>query len=240
MDKEKNPGWEAIEKAKSRKQSKPQTKEQSDFDNLHDFIKNYGTSTNWVQSLTFGLGGMGRESETLIKAFRPVALKIMESAIFYGGGLRGGHLYGNHYESYHIEDLHQFIYKLSNLIDRYETSISGWPSETQEYWFSEAVRYLEVFMAGVYIFKGRRAEQPFKTALSNLKTIKKEVLAKPDIVPRMSKSKLKQDVADIFRKHIQAPGTIIGDRVSELLALFEIKTSPSAILKKLSPKKHTS
>jgi hypothetical protein len=233
-------GQEVLERAKSRKQTKPQTEEQSKFDGLHDFIKNYdGTGINWLPFITYGLGFMGEGDERLIKALRPVALKIMESAIFYGGGLKSGCKSGNYYESYPIEDLSQFIYELSRLLDRYETRVSGWPSETQEYFFSEAVRNLKVFMAGVYIFKGRRAEQPFKTALSNLKTIKKKVLAKPDITPQMSKSKLKKDVADIFRKHIQAPRTIIADRVSELLALFEIKTSPSAIAKKLPRKKHT-
>jgi hypothetical protein len=172
-------------------------------------------------------------------AISPIAIKIMESGIFYGGGLKGWYLRGDHYESYPIRDLGQFIYDLSHLLDIYEMEVTGWDSELQVYFFSEGVRYLKLFTTGVRMFKGKRAAQPFKTMLRDLKSLEKEVSAKPDSPPRVSRSALKQQVADIFYGHIQAPGTIIADQVSELLTLFGIETTPSSILKKLPRKKHT-
>lgn len=223
-------GWEVLERAKSKKQTKPQTKEQSEFDGLHDFIKNYdGTSVNWLPFLTYGLGFMGEEREKFINVFRPEALTIMESAIFYGGGLKGGHLYGNHYEFYHIENLQQFIYKLSKLINRYKTRVSGWPSDFQTDCFAKGMEHLKIFWMGVQMFKGKQVAKPFKTMLRALMSLEKGVSDKPDIKPKVSRSALKQKVVNICCEHIQAPDSIMSKRIAELLMVFDIPATPEGI-----------
>jgi hypothetical protein len=174
------------------------------------------------------MGEQAEQAEQLIKALRPVALKIMESGIFYDGGLKGWHLCENHYKFHPIKDLNQFIYELSNLLYMHKLFLR-WSPKREGSYFSKGVEYLELFEVGVQIIKGRRAAQLFRTALRNLKTIEKEISAKPDLPPKPSKPALKQKVVDIFRKHIKAPASIMSERIAKLLAVFDISAAPGGI-----------
>jgi hypothetical protein len=250
-------GWKVLERAKSKRQTKPRVKEISEaerlfqcgpvtrisphaiFNTLLSFLKS--EPLNWL-SVPYCVPSLASaEGQDKFSKLAPTMVRVMESEIFYRGGLKGRHLHGDHYESYPIRDLDQFIYRLSYLLNIYAIKIKpGWPSTYQAHYLSEAVRNLEMYATGVRLYKGRRAAQPFKTVLSNLKTCEKQILAKPDKPRSASKSAIKKEITDIFCEHIQAPGTIIADQVSELLTLFGVETTPSSILKKLPRKKHTS
>ena len=73
--------------------------------------------------------------------------------------------------------------------------------------------------------------QPFKTIMSQLKTIGKEVSTKPDSPLNVSKSALKQEVVDIFHRHIQAPNAkeTMALRSAELFRSFNISATPEGM-----------
>ena len=174
---------------------------------------------------------------------KSTVMKIMEeSEIFYNGGLKGADYPGGdlRYDSYPIKDLDQFIYDLAWCFYMYEKNISGYDPKLQAYLFSEIMRYLELLKNDVKRFKGKRNAGKIGTLLDKLEKVKMEIEAEPGLPPNVSKPQIKKEVADIFRNHIQAPGTIIAERVAELLGIFGIKRTPSAIRRKPSDKKKLS
>ncbi len=197
------------------------------FDVLHAFIKtgSTGTGDTLLYVHPFLMGKHSKHVSELGKKLRPVALKVMESGIYWEGGLKTSF---TPYESHPIPDLTQFIYELSELLYMYEAFLK-WRPEREEYYFSKGIEYLDTFSIGVRMFKGRRAAQRYETALRNLKDLVKEIMAKPDLPSKQSRSDLKQEVVDIFRKHIQAPHITLSERISELLTVFDISTTPEGI-----------
>jgi len=105
----------------------------------------------------------------------------------------------------------------------YESAKSGYPSEWQALLFSQGMKYLDKFLFGLGIHKGKRAAQPFTTELNKIKALEKRVSAKRDSPPFLKEKDVRQRVTAIFKKHIQAPAIVIANRVAELLALFGIR-----------------
>jgi hypothetical protein len=240
-------GWKVLERAKSKRQTEPRTKEKSEaehlfqcgtmtqispqdtFRTLLSFLKS--EPLNWLAVPLHCPSLASAEHRDKFMKRAPDMVRVMESEIFYNGGLKGWHLHGDHYESYPIRDLDQFIYDLSYLLSLYEVRTGGWQSEFQAHAFSEAVRHLKLFIIGVRMYKGKRAMQPFKTIMSQLKTIGKEVSTKPDSPLNVSKSALKQELVDIFHRHIQAPSAkeTMAIRSAELLMSFNISATPEGM-----------
>jgi hypothetical protein len=69
----------------------------------------------------------------------------------------------------------------------------------------------------------------FRTLLEKLRDLKKEVSAKPSKKTRASKSQIKQEVADAFLKHIEAPRGLMAERSAQLLPEFYIPAEPEGM-----------
>ena len=84
------------------------------------------------------------EGRDRVLKLAPTMVKVMESGIFYEGGLKGAASPGGglKYKIIPIRNLDQFIYELSYFLWLYEAGTNGWPSEFHVHTFSEAVRHL--------------------------------------------------------------------------------------------------
>ena len=128
------------------------------------------------------------------------------------------------YESYPIQGLDQFIYDLAKTLYFYEIRTEGYPLEFQEEKFDEILAQLNVYIAIVSIHKGKGEAGKFRTLVKKLRDLKKEVTAKPDKKIRVSRSKIKQRVADAFLNHIQAPRSLLAERSAQLLRKFYLSS----------------
>jgi hypothetical protein len=251
------------------------------FKNLLDFFKSgeiglenkarelvtqYGP-VRAVQSVLAGLAFPALpERRRRLQRLMPIATKVMESGIFFKGGLKGASNPSprEQYESFAIQDLDQFILDLASVLYLHERG-EEYPSAFQSGTFFEAVKSLELYILGVEIWKGKRAAQRLKSKLEDLQDLAWKTEAKPNlhrprslemfaremgimcgVVPEIDyenskgpRLATKRKVVGIFIKHIKAPGTIIAERVTYLLDLFGIKAKFYAIRKMLPKKQQT-
>jgi hypothetical protein len=103
---------------------------QEDFDVLHAFVKtgSTGTGDTLLYVDPFLMGEHSEHISELGKKLRPVALKVMESGIFWKGGLKTSF---TPHESYPIPDLTQFIYELSDLLHMHQAFLR-WRPERED------------------------------------------------------------------------------------------------------------
>jgi hypothetical protein len=277
MDKKNSAAWRALEKARSKSPTPnhPPNTSLSDpvqispekrFNNLLDFLNLSSIPHDFNPEETcLPFLASPEHRRYFMTVLKLIAIKIMESGIFFKGGLKGNIPSHNPtiYDPYPIENIDQFIFGLASVLHRHEMG-KEYPSGDQWFTFAEAERKLKLFISGVEIWKGKRPAQPLKTLLNKLKALAWETEAKPDDfeptsleifaretairwnvdveIDKTSKGArltTKKEIAGIFVKHIKAPGTVISDRVEELLNLFGIEAKSETIRKKLPKKQQT-
>jgi ribosomal protein L31E len=114
-----------------------------------------------------------------LTTLKPIAIKIMESGIFINGGLKGNILSQDPiiYDFYPIENIDQFIFGLASVLYRHEMRMSTeYPLAFQCFTFIEAERKLNLFISDVEIWHGKRAAQPLKTKLKELKALVRKTI----------------------------------------------------------------
>jgi len=180
-----------------------------------------------------------RNRDEFLDDHAPTAIKIMESGIFYEGGLRSSLevsvVSGKAcYDSYSIRNLEEFVYALAMFFDVIEKQLSlSQQQSIIDGEFQKADRSIERLIPIVSQLRGKRNSNRLKRVQEELADIRDRILNERDTTPRHPNSNVKQAVAELFARHINAPDKIIADRVSELLTSFEIKTGSESIRKKL-------
>jgi len=164
-------------------------------------------------------------------------LRIMESGIFYRGGLRGGQLDfdGKIFEVHHIQSLEDFVVEAVNSLDAfsYAKDIQG-----RENWIREEFKCIEKkfdkLLPTVRLYKGGRAAQKLERKRKELSLLQEDILQRHSKTPKLPD--IKKDLAAIFHKYAKAPKVIIAERISDLLNYFGIDAKMESIRKKLRNK----
>lgn len=203
---------------------------QDTFKTLLSFLKS--EPLNWFAVPLHCPSLVSKENQDKFLGFAPTIIKVMESGIFYNGGLKGADNPGNglQYESHPIKDLDQFIYDLAYAL-YLEVGSTDYPSDFQQYSFSEGMRHLKWFVSLVRWHKGKRAAEQMKKAVSTLETLARNIETKKNLTPNVSKPAIKKQIVDIFLEHIQVPTprSIMADRAADLLNAFDISATPEGM-----------
>ncbi len=176
-----------------------------------------------------------RSKDQFLDAHAPTAIKIMESGIFFGGGLKGQSLGKNRYEQYPISNLEGFVYGLAMIFDLLEKQFSSSDQQSIiEAEFQTMNRSIGCLIPVVRRLHGKRNSNRLLRVQKEFADIRDNILHETGTALKRPNSNIKQLVAELFEKFVNtAPKTIIADSASELLTHFGINAGSSSIRKKL-------
>ena len=160
-------------------------------------------------------------------------VKIMESGIFYKGGLKGTTLdmYDRDLEVHTIDALLDFVLEVASNL---QTFIDTKDIQGRERWIREQFESLEKqfnrLLSTVRVYKGGRAAQIVENNRKDMLKLQEDILQRPNKTPKLQD--IKMDITIIFHKFVKAPKMIIAERVSDLLNYFGIYAKSESVREK--------
>ncbi|MGD0400437.1 MAG: hypothetical protein ABSC04_16150 [Syntrophobacteraceae bacterium] len=176
-----------------------------------------------------------RPKDEVFESYVPTAIKIMESGIFYEGGLKG---WIGEKEPFPIRDIRVFVLGLAVVLAILDMRLDE--SKRREFIrtkldsASQSIQLLKDLVGWQY---GKQISRQLTSLQRKFLDLQNAVLAQAPMNPKRMKSKIKQWVAKIFASHIDAPHIILAERASELLTAFGIQAGSDSIRKKLTKRR---
>jgi len=202
------------------------------FERLLAHLKKPVALTKPMSTLEAAVMGY-RIKDEFLEDHIPTIIKIMESGIFYQGGLKSGY-WANESTSIPIRDLETFVFSLAFLFDEFKR-LHSLPEQqsVMDREFETIDAILKCLIPIVSTFYGKRNSNLLTQIQKKLENARNKISKETATVPKRFSSKTKQAIAKIFIEHINAPDDTIAERAAGLLTCLGIGTGKELMRKKL-------